>query len=105
MEFLVSIEISLLPGGAVDSARLYAAEAARARELAAKGIIRRLWRVPGRRANWGLWEAKDATTLHQAISSLPLYPYMDVEVRPLARHASDPLANPGTKLRQRAVRN
>ncbi len=100
MEYLVSIEIHPIPGGAKKSAKLYAAEAERARELAVKGIIRRLWRVPGRRANWGLWEAKDATMLHTAISSLPLYPYMNVKVRPLAAHASDPLCIPGAKLRK-----
>jgi muconolactone D-isomerase len=94
MEFLVSIKISP-PSGEEDSAKLYAAEATRARELADMGIIRRLWRVPGQRANWGLWEAKDATALHQAISSLPLYPYMEVNVHPLAEHPSDPLRNSG----------
>ena len=94
MEFLVSIKILPLPREE-NSAKLYAAEAARARELADIGIIRRLWRVPGQRANWGLWEAKDATALHQAISSLPLYPYMEVKVRLLAEHPSDPLSNSG----------
>ena len=94
MEFLVSIKI-LPPSGEEESAKLYAAEATRARELADMGIIRRLWRVPGQRSNWGLWEAKDATALHKAISSLPLYPYMEVEVHPLAEHPSDPLRNPG----------
>ena len=94
MEFLVSIKILPLPEEE-DSAKLYAAEATRARELADMGIIRRLWRVPGQRANWGLWEAKDATALHKAISSLPLYPYMEVKVHPLAKHPSDPLRDTG----------
>ncbi len=93
MEYLVSIKILPLPGEE-DSAKLYAAEATRAKELADKGIVQRLWRVPGQRANWGLWEAEDATVLHNAISSLPLFPYMEVNVHPLARHPSDPLKNP-----------
>jgi len=105
MEFLVSIEIQSIPGGAKKSAQLYAAEAERARELAQQGIIRRLWRVPGRRANWGLWEAKDATVLHMAICSLPLYPYMKVNVRPLAAHASDPLAHPVIRVRMRKTKH
>jgi muconolactone delta-isomerase len=65
-------------------------EAERARELAAAGIIRRLWRVPGRWENWGLWEAADADELHEAISSLPLFPHLSVHVQALASHPSDP---------------
>ncbi|MBL4574720.1 MAG: muconolactone Delta-isomerase family protein [Opitutaceae bacterium] len=96
MEFLVSIKILPLPREE-NSAKLYAAEALRARELADMGVIQRLWRVPGQKANWGLWEAQDATTLHKAISSLPLYPYMEVIVHPLAKHPSDPLKAPQSR--------
>ena len=91
MEFLVSIQIGPLPSDEETVAQLYAAESARAAVLADQGILKRLWRVPGQRANWGLWEAKDATALHEALSSLPLFPYMDIEVQSLAQHPSDPL--------------
>jgi len=94
MEFLVSIKITPPADNEALNARLYAAEAVRAKELAGQGIIKRLWRVPGQKANWGLWETEDATTLHQAISSLPLFPYMEVNVHPLAQHPSDPLIPP-----------
>lgn len=77
-------------GDADELARLTAAERARADELATAGTIKRLWRVPGRRANYGLWSAADATALHSAISSLPFFPWLDVEVVPLAEHPSDP---------------
>jgi muconolactone D-isomerase len=91
MEFLVHIEVSWPPEGDPDAfARLTAAERERAGELAAEGRIRRMWRIPGRRANWGLWEAPDATALHAAIASLPLFPWLSVEVVPLAAHPSDP---------------
>ena len=73
-----------------DFARLTAAERARALELAAEGRIRRLWRIPGRSANWGIWEAPDATALHAALASLPLYSRASVEVHALAAHPSDP---------------
>jgi muconolactone D-isomerase len=46
--------------------------------------------VPGRRANWGIWEAEDATALHAAIRSLPLFPWLEVDVIPLAAHPNDP---------------
>ena len=61
-------------GDPEELARLTAAERARGAELGAAGTIRRMWRVPGRRANWGVWEADDATALHAAIASLPLFP-------------------------------
>lgn len=91
MEFLVHIEIDWpADGDPVEKERLFAAELARGKELAAEGRLKRLWRVPGRWANWGLWEAADASEVHAAISSLPLWPWMDVEVLPLAAHPNDP---------------
>jgi muconolactone D-isomerase len=93
MEFLVHIEVRWPgDGDPAEHARLVEAERARARELAAAGTIRRLWRIPGRRANYGLWAAPDATALHDAISSLPFFPWLDVEVTALAEHPSDPSA-------------
>ena len=77
-------------GDARELERLTAAERVRAAELAREGRIRRLWRIPGRRANWGLWEAPTATVLHDAISSLPLFRWLAVDVHPLAAHPSDP---------------
>ena len=91
MEFLVHIEVRWPSDGDPEEARrLTAAERLRGRELAAEGRIRRMWRIPGRRANWGLWDAPDATELHAAISSLPFFPYLEVEVIPLAAHPTDP---------------
>jgi len=91
MEFLVHIEVRWpADGDPEELARLTEAERARALELAEAGTIRRLWRLPGRRANYGLWDARDATALHTAIASLPFFPYLEVEVTPLAAHPSDP---------------
>ena len=91
MDFLVEIEVRLPPDTSPgQKAELIAAEAARAKDLSAKGTIYRLWRVPGRWANVGIWRAEDATELHEAISSLPLYPWLEVDVTPLATHPSDP---------------
>lgn len=87
MEFLVSIDIRTPHDLDPDRlAALQSAETARARELMAAGLLKRIWRVPGRRSNVSLYEAPDATALHAALTSLPLWPYMEIEVRPLAVH-------------------
>lgn len=67
-------------------------EAHRAGELAAAGVLGRLWRVPGEWANWGLWVAADEPSLRDALATLPLYPYIALEVHQLDPHPSDPRA-------------
>lgn len=91
MEFIVKIKVDL-PGDMPDEQRaaLQKAEAERAAELADEGHLVRLWRIIGRRENWGLWRARDGTELHAALSSLPMFPYLDIEVVPLALHPVDP---------------
>jgi muconolactone D-isomerase len=91
MEFLVSIEVAL--PHTLDEPRraaLLAAELERGKALAEAGVLRAIWRVPGRFANRAIWSAMDATALHEALTSLPLWPYMDVVVTPLARHSVAP---------------
>lgn len=67
-------------------AELRAAERVRSHELQQAGTIVGIWRVVGRVASIGLWDAPDHETLHEALASLPLSPFFDVEVTPLARH-------------------
>ncbi len=77
-EFLVEIEIELPPSMPDDERTvILSAEAERGRELRDAGSIVRMWRVPGRRANVGLWEAADASELHELLSSLPVFPWMN----------------------------
>jgi muconolactone D-isomerase len=91
MDFLVHIDVGLSPDFAQSRREdLIRAESARAKELVEQGVICRLWRIPGRWANVGIWSADDGTALHEALSSLPLYPWLDVRVTPLAHHPSDP---------------
>ncbi|WP_146341151.1 MULTISPECIES: muconolactone Delta-isomerase [Nesterenkonia] len=90
MEFLVRFETDLPDSlSSAEKAELKSAERSRAAELREAGILKRLWRVPGRRAVVGLWEASDATALHEALSSLPQFPWMDVDVEPLAVHPQE----------------
>lgn len=91
MEFLINIAIDWPRD--IDPAlkdELSVRERAMAAQHAGAGHLVRMWRVPGRLENWGLWRADDATHLHELISSLPVWPYMNVTVHPLAAHAVDP---------------
>jgi len=90
MEFLVRFESR--PPAAMAQAeldRLRQLERARAGELREAGVLRRLWRVPGTRAVVGLWEAPDATALHEALASLPMFPWFSASVEALATHPQE----------------
>lgn len=87
MEFLVQIEVRLPPSLPSDErAELLEAELARGIELRRDGSIRGIWRVPGGLRNVGIWSAVDATELHELLSSLPLFPHLEIRVTPLADH-------------------
>jgi len=92
VEFLVQIQVNL-PGSMPEAERaeLLGAELRRGRELMLAGHIKRIWRIPGGLRNVGIWDATDATELHQLISSLPLFNWLAAEVTPLAEH---PLGEP-----------
>lgn len=90
MEFLVHMKVAGLESGSDAERRLLEKEAIRARELAAEGVLVRLWRVPGRMENWGIWKAETADRLHDALVSLPLFSYLHITVHPLASHPNDP---------------
>lgn len=95
MEFLLKGELvvpSDFPQEQLEEMK--AREIARGAELAAAGVFLRQWRVPGRRAVWTLWQAADATELQAALESLPLYPFFDIEIHPLADHPRDPGRTP-----------
>jgi muconolactone D-isomerase len=90
VEFLVRSE-NRLPAETPAERReeLRAAERARAVELRAAGILKRLWRVPGRNATVGLYEVADPAELHDALMSLPMSPWLDVHVEALAQHPQE----------------
>lgn len=78
---------------AAEIEELAAAEARRGAQLRAAGTIVRIWRIPGRTANVGIWEAADPTELHGAIASLPMFPYLRAQVTPLATHPIEAAAD------------
>jgi muconolactone D-isomerase len=87
MQFLVQIDVKLpptMPAG--ERAQLLEAEHEHGRRLLAAGSIASIWRIPGGLRNVGIWEARDATELHDLISSLPLFPWLTAEATALAEH-------------------
>ena len=66
--------------------QLGALEHERAAELQREGKWLHLWRVAGKWANVSIFKVESPAELHEILESLPLYPYMDVEVAALCRH-------------------
>ena len=66
----------------VDEERRYSHELQRA------GTWIGLWRVVGRWANYSIFDVETSDQLHDILTSLPLFPYLTIEVVPLARHPS-----------------
>ncbi len=63
-------------------------EKARAIELQKQGKFLHLWRVVGEYANISVFDCESNDELHEVLSSLPLFPYLKIEVTPLAKHPS-----------------
>ncbi|MEV0407918.1 muconolactone Delta-isomerase family protein [Actinoallomurus sp. NPDC050550] len=91
-EFLVEIT-TIVPEGTdpAEVERRRAAEAVRAKELAATGHLARLWRPVGELRSIGLWRADNEADLHEKVlGTLPLRPWMTLTVTPVEPHPNDP---------------
>ncbi len=89
MLYMVEMQVNLpvdMPADRAD--KLKADEKALAQELQRSGKWQHLWRVAGRYANVSIFDVESHDELHQLLSSLPLFPYMDINVTALARHPS-----------------
>ena len=87
MEFLVRFTWTVpaaMPGE--EWAEIRKAERARGGELMAAGVMKRLWRLPGRRTVIGLFEVADGTELDQVLTDFPMHPYTEVKVEALGLH-------------------
>lgn len=87
MLFHVRMDVSIPPG--LDVTDRVAAEKARALELQRAGVWVHLWRIVGRYSNFSVFDVASNDELHGILSALPLYPFMKIEVTPLATHPSD----------------
>jgi muconolactone D-isomerase len=64
-------------------------EKAYSQELQRSGKWPHIWRVAGEYANYSIIDADTNDELHRILSGLPLFPYLDIKVTPLATHPSD----------------
>ena len=70
------------------AAQLKQTERELAQRLQQEGKWRHLWRIAGHYANVSIFDVASVDELHTLLTSLPLFPYMQIEVMPLCRHPS-----------------
>ena len=90
MKYLVHMDIDLptdMP--AEEAAEIQATEKAYSQELQRSGKWPEIWRVVGEYANYSVFDVDSHDELHDILQNLPLFPYMDITVVPLAKHPSD----------------
>ncbi|TVT45970.1 muconolactone Delta-isomerase [Amycolatopsis rhizosphaerae] len=89
MLFHVRMDVHLPPD--LDPATrddLIAREKAYSQQLQRNGKWPQLWRIAGEYANFSILDTADNEELHRLLSGLPLFPYLDITVTPLATHPS-----------------
>ena len=87
MIFMAEMTVHL-PPDMPEAARadLLAREKAYSQELQRDGRWAHLWRVAGRYANVSVLDVGSVDELHELLSGLPLFAYLDIRVTALARH-------------------
>ncbi len=89
MLFHVRMNVNLpLNMPAEQAAQLKQTEKALAQRLQHECKWRHLWRIAGQYANVSVFDVDSVDELHDLLTSLPLFPYMQVDVMPLCRHPS-----------------
>jgi muconolactone D-isomerase len=56
--------------------------------LQKEGKWKHIWRIAGLYANYSIFDVKDNEELHDLLTQLPLFPYMEIEVNALCKHPS-----------------
>ena len=88
---LYCVRMDVRPPPDIDPKRfetLKAEEKARAQELQRSGKWRHLWRIAGQYSNISILDVDSHDELHTILSTLPLFPFMEITVTPLAKHPS-----------------
>ena len=87
MLFMAEMEVRLPPDMPPQRAdELRSREREYSQALQRDGRWPHLWRVAGRYANVSILDVSSIDELHELLSALPLFPYLDIRVTPLARH-------------------
>jgi muconolactone D-isomerase len=87
MLFHVSINVRIPHGADADVIKKLSEqehERAKALQLERKWI--HLWRAAGKYANISVFDVESPAELHEILNSLPLYPFMEIEVAALCHH-------------------
>lgn len=89
MLYLVRMDVQIPHGMPSEQAdEIKTREKVYAQELQRQGRWKGLWRVVGEYANYSLFDVGSNDELHALLSQLPLFPYMRIQVTPLAQHPS-----------------
>ncbi|HYI33205.1 MAG TPA: muconolactone Delta-isomerase [Glaciibacter sp.] len=89
MIYLVRMVVSLPPSLSPEATQhLLAREKEYSQRLQRDGRWRELWRIVGEYANVSIFDVASHDELHELLSGLPLFPYMQISVTPLAAHPS-----------------
>lgn len=75
--------------------RLKESEMSMAQALQRNGEWRHLWRLAGCYANVSIFDVESPARLHDILTKLPLFPYMEITVRALCQHPSSILGEDG----------
>lgn len=87
MVFIVEMDVNIPESWSEDKIADYVArekECSQKWQKSGKWVY--LWRVAGQYSNVSVLEVESPDELHQIISSLPLFPYMDIKVKALCKH-------------------
>ncbi len=88
---LFQVEMDVKVPHDIDPQRLDAlklTEKERSQDLQRVGTWRHIWRVAGQYKNLSIFDVGSSLELHEILSTLPLYPFMDIKVSALCRHPS-----------------
>ena len=89
MLYLVRMDVNIPLDMPVERAdAIKARERDYSQQLQREGRWVHLWRVVGGYSNYSVFDVADHDELHALLSGLPLFPYMDIKVTPLAKHPS-----------------
>lgn len=89
MLYLVHMEVNIPSSVSEQEAtKIKSLEKEYSQNLQKSGKWPYLWRVVGEYANYSIFDVEGNDDLHTILSELPLFPYMKIQVTPLAKHPS-----------------